>query len=204
MPVEPPPSLARVGDAVAARMDALLAAEEDRWTAVDSDLAEPIAALRALAAGGKRLRPAFCHWGFVGAGGAADDPRVVDAGAALELLHGFAIVHDDVMDGSARSGSTAAHRPSSPASSASTRAVTASPIRARDGGGSTGTRPGYAGVVPTPGRATPVRWWSAAHVRCSSSHAARARPASAARASKSASSRIAASIVWSQRRPPVS
>ena len=101
MPVEPPPSLARIGAAVAARVDALLAAEEGRWAAVDPDLAEPIAALRALAAGGKRLRPAFCHWGFVGAGGAADDPRVVDAGAALELLHGFAIVHDDVMDGSA-------------------------------------------------------------------------------------------------------
>ena len=101
MPVEPPPSLARIGDAVTARVDALLAGEEGRWAAVDPDLAEPIAALRALAAGGKRLRPAFCHWGFVGAGGAADDPRVVDAGAALELLHGFAIVHDDVMDGSA-------------------------------------------------------------------------------------------------------
>ena len=102
MPVAPPPSLAGIGGRVTARVDALLVAEEQRWAAVDADLAEPIAALRALAAGGKRLRPAFCYWGWVGAGGDPDDPRVVDAGAALELLHCFAIVHDDVMDGSSQ------------------------------------------------------------------------------------------------------
>jgi geranylgeranyl diphosphate synthase, type I len=101
VPVEPPPSLARIGGAVGARVDALLGAEEDRWAAVDPALAEPIAALRGLAADGKRLRPAFCHWGWVGAGGDPDDPQVVAAGAALELLHCNAIVHDDVMDGSA-------------------------------------------------------------------------------------------------------
>ena len=56
---------------------------------------------RLVLAGGKRLRPAFCHWAFVGAGGDAGDPAVVDAGAALELLHTFALIHDDVMDGSA-------------------------------------------------------------------------------------------------------
>jgi geranylgeranyl diphosphate synthase type I len=36
----------------------------------------------------------------VGAGGDPDDPIVADAGAALELLHTFALIHDDVMDGS--------------------------------------------------------------------------------------------------------
>ena len=51
-------------------------------------------------AGGKRLRPAFCHWAYVGAGGDPDDPVLVDAGAGLELLHTFALVHDDVMDAS--------------------------------------------------------------------------------------------------------
>ena len=49
-------------------------------------------------AGGKRLRPAFCQWGFVGAGGDPDDERLVDAGAAFELMHAFALFHDDVMD----------------------------------------------------------------------------------------------------------
>jgi geranylgeranyl diphosphate synthase type I len=100
---------------VAARVDARLSrlfdVELARWRAVDPDLVEPLRALRRLVeVGGKRLRPAFCHWGFVGAGGDADDPRVVDAGAAFELLHAFALVHDDVMDGSdTRRGLRAAH-----------------------------------------------------------------------------------------------
>ncbi len=60
--------------------------------------------------GGKRLRPAFCHWGFVGAGGDPDDERVVDAGAAFELMHAFALFHDDVMDDSAsRRGAPTTH-----------------------------------------------------------------------------------------------
>ena len=61
-------------------------------------------------AGGKRLRPAFCHWGFVGAGGDPDDQRVVDAGAAFELMHAFALFHDDVMDdASSRRGEPTTH-----------------------------------------------------------------------------------------------
>ncbi len=74
-----------------------------RWLVVDPDLAEPLAALRGLLlAGGKRLRPVFCHWAFVGVGGDPDDQRIVDAGAALELLHTMAVIHDDIMDGSVR------------------------------------------------------------------------------------------------------
>src|SRR5215510_2671390 len=96
-----PASLQSVGERVDARILELLDDELLRWTAVDPDLGEPLGVLRNLiAAGGKRLRPAFCHWAFVGVGGDALDPRVADAGAALELLHTFALVHDDVMDGS--------------------------------------------------------------------------------------------------------
>ena len=52
---------------------------------------------RVLGAGGKRLRPVFCCLGHRTARSEVDD-RCVRAAAALELLHTFAIVHDDVMD----------------------------------------------------------------------------------------------------------
>jgi len=89
----------------------MLDAEIDRWTALDDTLAEPLDCLRTFVLdGGKRLRPAFCHWGFVGAGGDPSDERIVAAGAAFELLQAFALVHDDVMDGSAtRRGRRAVH-----------------------------------------------------------------------------------------------
>ncbi|GAB1688201.1 polyprenyl synthetase family protein [Krasilnikovia sp. M28-CT-15] len=63
-------------------------------------------------AGGKRLRPTFAYWGWRGAVDAAEavDP-VLPALAALELMHAFALVHDDVMDDSAtRRGHPAVHR----------------------------------------------------------------------------------------------
>ena len=67
-------------------------------------------ALDALLAGGKRLRPAFCYWGWRGTG-AADGPEVLAAAAALELLHAAALVHDDVMDGSdTRRGQPSLHQ----------------------------------------------------------------------------------------------
>jgi geranylgeranyl diphosphate synthase type I len=107
-----PPSLAEVGERAEERIIELLDAELGRWRDVDVDLAQPLESLRGLVrAGGKRLRPAFCHWAFVGAGGDASDRLVVDVGAALELLHTFALVHDDVMDGSdLRRGLPAIHR----------------------------------------------------------------------------------------------
>jgi geranylgeranyl diphosphate synthase type I len=81
------------------RLDEFLAAERSRWSAFDPDLAHPIDEIRRLVlSGGKRLRPAFCHWGFVGAGGADHDQIDIDAGAAFELMHAFALFHDDVMD----------------------------------------------------------------------------------------------------------
>ncbi len=106
-----PPSLSAIATRVEARVAGMLDGELQRWSEVDRDLAEPVSALRDLVlAGGKRLRPAFCHWAYVGAGGGAEDTAVVDAGAALELLHTFALVHDDIMDGSAtRRGTDTIH-----------------------------------------------------------------------------------------------
>lgn len=54
---------------------------------------------RIVSSGGKRLRPALCYWGFRAAGG-AHDRRIVRASVSFELLHTFALVHDDIMDSS--------------------------------------------------------------------------------------------------------
>ncbi|MBO2452490.1 polyprenyl synthetase family protein [Actinomadura barringtoniae] len=76
-----------------------------------SDELEPmLAALDTLLAGGKRLRPAFCYWGWRGAGGDAR-PGIVTAAASLELLQASALIHDDVMDSSdTRRGQPSVHR----------------------------------------------------------------------------------------------
>ncbi len=107
-----PGDLAIVAARVEGRVTRLLDEETERWGALDAELLQPLEALRALVmAGGKRLRPVFCHWGYVAAGGQPEDPRIVDAGAAFELLQAFALIHDDVMDGSAtRRGAPAVHR----------------------------------------------------------------------------------------------
>jgi geranylgeranyl diphosphate synthase type I len=63
----------------------------------------------AVRAGGKRLRPLLAVWGYR-AGGAEVDEPMLRAGAALELLHTFALIQDDVMDRSpTRRGRPASH-----------------------------------------------------------------------------------------------
>ena len=106
-----PTSLAAIATRVEARLREFLEPEQARWANFDADLAEPIAHIgRLVLAGGKRLRPAFCHWGFVGAGGDPADAMVVNAGAAFELMHAFALFHDDVMDDAAsRRGNATTH-----------------------------------------------------------------------------------------------
>ncbi len=52
---------------------------------------------RVIGSGGKRLRPLFCCLGHLAAGGEVG-VEAIRAAAALELLHTFALVHDDVMD----------------------------------------------------------------------------------------------------------
>ena len=96
-----PASLTTIARSVDDRLAALLESETARWGSFDADLVAPIREIgRLVLAGGKRLRPAFCYWGFVGSGGDARSTAVIDAGGALELLHAFALFHDDVMDGS--------------------------------------------------------------------------------------------------------
>ncbi|MFZ4515900.1 MAG: polyprenyl synthetase family protein [Acidimicrobiia bacterium] len=101
--VSEPRGLSEIGKRTEARILTLLEHEVRRWSEVENELSLPLESLASLIhAGGKRLRPAFCFWAFVGAGGDPDDPLITDACAALELLHTFALVHDDIMDGSDR------------------------------------------------------------------------------------------------------
>ena len=67
-------------------------------------------AIAGLMRGGKRLRPAFCYWGWRGAG-EPDSDAVVAAAASLELFQAAALIHDDLIDHSdTRRGMPAVHR----------------------------------------------------------------------------------------------
>lgn len=91
-------------------LDAFLVEHRASLDEMGSELAPVTDALVDYLAGGKRMRPAFCFWGHLGAGGADTDELVV-AAASLELFQACAIVHDDVMDGSdTRRGKPALHR----------------------------------------------------------------------------------------------
>ncbi|MFH8974405.1 polyprenyl synthetase family protein [Streptomyces sp. NPDC017890] len=87
-----------------ARVDGVLRSfldeEADHLLAVDDALAPVAGQLRNAARHGKRLRPAFCYWGWRAAG-QPDSDALVRAAAAMELVHAAAIVHDDLIDDSA-------------------------------------------------------------------------------------------------------
>lgn len=99
------------GPRVSAVLRRFARARGEALRSIDPDLA-PFVQLAedVLVNGGKRVRPAFCYWGWRGAGG-ADCDEIVAAAASLEVLHACALVHDDVMDDSdLRRGRPSAHR----------------------------------------------------------------------------------------------
>ena len=99
--VVPPTELKAIALRAEARLRGILEAERREWAALDPSLDEPLGDLADMVlVGGKRIRPAYCHWGWLLAGGNADGAGALDAGCALEILHAFALVHDDVMDAS--------------------------------------------------------------------------------------------------------
>ena len=111
MSSRPPSWLRDISSRVDARLGEFLNSETIRWKSLDADLALPLEEInRLVSAGGKRLRPAFCYLGFIGAGGDENSAKLVDAQAALELLHASALLHDDVIDGSqTRRGEPTSH-----------------------------------------------------------------------------------------------
>jgi geranylgeranyl diphosphate synthase type I len=104
--------------AVGVALAAFLDDQQRALAGIDPALAAFAGHLTDLVAGGKRLRPAFCYAGWLGAGG---DPAlfqqtphvpapIARAASALELLQASALIHDDLIDASAtRRGRPAAH-----------------------------------------------------------------------------------------------
>ncbi len=66
----------------------------------------------AITGGGKRLRPAFCYWGYTAIAGQPDSTtELVKAASSLDLLHASLLVHDDIIDAAdTRRGRPSSHR----------------------------------------------------------------------------------------------
>ncbi|MBD8869195.1 polyprenyl synthetase family protein [Nocardioides donggukensis] len=100
-------------DGIQATLDDFLVEQSTRLAPLGSDAARLVEAARSSVSGGKRFRAAFCYWGFrsVAEPGPEEEPALLRACAALELLHASALVHDDFMDASdTRRGRPATHR----------------------------------------------------------------------------------------------
>jgi geranylgeranyl diphosphate synthase type I len=107
---EPAAALGHVRDQVGGVLTEFLDRQRALAAGIGGELLPAVDAAAGLLAGGKRLRPAFCYWGWRGAGG-ADCAGILAAAAALELLHAGALVHDDVIDDSdTRRGGPTVHR----------------------------------------------------------------------------------------------
>jgi len=98
-PIAPmPPALLEQRDRIEGVLREFLREMRTEMALVAADAVLPIdEVIRLVEAGGKRLRPAFCYWGFRAAGGRQDGP-IARASAAMELLHTMALIHDDLMD----------------------------------------------------------------------------------------------------------
>jgi geranylgeranyl diphosphate synthase type I len=91
-------------------LDAFISTHRTHFDEMGPELTPLVDALQDFVTGGKRMRPAFCFWGHLGAGG-TDRDEVIVAAASLELFQACAIIHDDVMDASdTRRGKPAVHR----------------------------------------------------------------------------------------------
>ncbi|MEI4271046.1 polyprenyl synthetase family protein [Klenkia sp. LSe6-5] len=104
--------LDRLRTTVSDTLDAFLAEKRAVLAGMDDALVPVLEEVRAVAEGGKRLRPAFAYWGWraVSTAHPEDDTAVLRAVAALEFVHGSALVHDDVMDeATTRRGRPATH-----------------------------------------------------------------------------------------------
>ncbi len=88
-----------------------LAEQRDIVTGISPTAVDLVDSVETLIKGGKRLRPRFAWWGYLGAGGDLADEAIIRAAAALELFQAAALIHDDVIDRSAtRRGRPSVHK----------------------------------------------------------------------------------------------
>lgn len=93
------------------RMQEILAQYEQRAGKIAEASQPLVTSIVNLVQGGKRLRALLAWWGWQGAGGDVDDPRIIDTGVALELFQAAALIHDDILDRSAtRRGQPSVHK----------------------------------------------------------------------------------------------
>lgn len=104
-PTAPPVDAGQAVRAVEGHIRGFLEARRAELGALDPRVGEVVDAIgHLLEAGGKRVRPELVVWGHLAGGGGIDPPGsdVLAAAAAIEVLHTFALIHDDVMDRSER------------------------------------------------------------------------------------------------------
>jgi len=105
-----PADLAFVAGRLRPFLAGLMTGEQAAWKEHGAPWWDVPRALACYVDGGKALRPRFCYWGHAISGKRAGPP-LLRACAALELLHAFALIHDDLMDQSAmRRGVPSLHR----------------------------------------------------------------------------------------------
>lgn len=93
------------------RMQEMLSDYQQRAGKIAEASQPLVTSIADLVQGGKRLRALLAWRGWQGAGGEADDPRIIDAGVALELFQAAALIHDDILDRSAtRRGQPSVHK----------------------------------------------------------------------------------------------
>jgi geranylgeranyl diphosphate synthase, type I len=101
-------------DAVSAEISAFLREQSAVLDSMGPELVPVHLMASQMLCGGKRMRPAFCLWGYVAAAGIPTDEELkplITAAGSLDVLHVSALIHDDLMDSSdLRRGRPAAHR----------------------------------------------------------------------------------------------
>ena len=101
-------------EAVSAEISAFLSEQSAVLDSVGPELVPVHLMASQLLCGGKRIRPAFCVWGYIAAAGIPTQEELkplLAAAGSLDVLHVSALIHDDLMDSSdLRRGRPAAHR----------------------------------------------------------------------------------------------